>query len=197
LRNAVSIALLGCLLLASCGTPGGVQVEGAAAQVTPPPSTPPPPSNVTPSYDAVTLLRTDPKVSDKIKSTLVPCPGGRYPVDARYVDVTNDGVLDLIAAVVPCDMKATTPAAYQRGTLATYVYDLRTTPPVDVFSVEEPGVQLNDLQFDEGVSKDGVSPGLLEIRYVYRTGDRSCCPSEQSYTYYRWNGTNFEPYLRK
>lgn len=198
MRNVVCIVLLGCLLLAGCGmSGGGVKVEGAASQVTPPPTTPPPPSNVTPSYDAVTLLRTDPKVTDKVKSTLVPCLDGRYPVDARYADVTNDGVLDLIASVIPCDTKIAAPVPYQRGAIAAYVYDLKATPPVDVFSVDEPGVQLSELQLDQRAKGDELGPGLLTIRYVYQAGDKSCCPSEQTYTYYRWNGTSFEPYFRK
>jgi hypothetical protein len=184
------LAALCVIALSACGpTTGGVQVEGRASQVTPPPSTPPPPSDETPSFDAVSLLRADPKVSDKIKSTLTPCVQGRYPVDARYADVTEDGTADLIVTVVPCDTKLIQDPApeYMRGggVLANYIYDLKPKPPVDVFASEDPG-QL--------VEQRG---GILQIiRWEYRTNDRSCCPSLQTSVLYKWSGTAFEPFKK-
>jgi hypothetical protein len=199
MRNAVVLLL--CFVLSACAMQGGVQVEGRASQVTPPPSTPPPPSNVTPSYDAVALLRSDPKVSENIKSQLTPCLQDRYPVDTRFVDLTNDGYLDLIATIVPCDPKVQSQTASMRGgAVATYVYNLKPVPPVEIFGTEEPGVQLNDIQIgkfenDEKPAAEGM--GLLLMRSMYRAGDKPCCPSDAVYEYYKWNGTAFEPILRK
>jgi hypothetical protein len=190
--RSVCIAMLCVITLSACGpATGGVQVEGQASQVTPPPSTPPPPTDVTPSFDPVALLRADPNVSDKIKSTLTPCVQGRYPVDARYADVTDDGTIDLIVTVVACDSKVIEDAAragqYARsgGALANYVYDLKPKPPVDVFASEEPA-QL----FDQ-------SGGFIElVQWEYRASDRSCCPSLQSTVLYKWSGTAFEPFKK-
>lgn len=180
MRKVVPLVVC-CLALSGCARVGGVQIEGSASQVTPPPSTPPPPSDATPSFDAVAVLRADPKVNPQIKAVLTPCLLNRYPVDARYVDVTNDGVAELIITVVICngDMPAT---AYFRGTLAIYVYDVKSTPPAQLFAVEEPGVDLNE-QPDVGLE-------LWHSRY--RDGDLSCCPTGLYSTSYRWNGTSFE-----
>jgi hypothetical protein len=189
--RTVAAVLLCAFALAGCGpTAGPVQVEGQASQVTPPPVTPPPPTDVTLSVDPVALLRTDPKVSDKIKSTLTPCMSGRYPVDARYVDVTKDGVLDLLVAVAPCEVKAASDAAasgqfFRAAPLANYVYDLKPKPPVDIFASEEPG-QLVDQR-----------GGLLQlIRWEYRAKDESCCPSLQTAVLYQWTGTAFEVFKK-
>lgn len=198
MRNAVLLLL--CLVLSACAMRGGVKVEGRASQVTPPPSMPTPPSNVTPSYDAVTLLRTDPKVTENVKSQLTPCLQGRYPVESRFVDVTNDGHLDLIATIVPCDTKIASQqtVVLRGGALAAYVYNLKPVPPVEIFGTEEPGVQINDVQIGKvGGDVPAEEMGLLLMRSVYRAGDRSCCPSDATYEYYKWNGTAFEPILRK
>ncbi|ONI81016.1 hypothetical protein ALI144C_20860 [Actinosynnema sp. ALI-1.44] len=175
------------LVLSGCATAGEVRVEGAASQVTPPPSTPPPPSGVTPSFDPVALLRADPKVSDKIKNYLTPCNQGRFPVDARYADVTADGVPELLVAVMSCDEKtAETPAVnpdYVRGNgvIANYVYDVVAKPPVDVFALEEPAMLLD-------VGRKG---GLQMIHWEYRASDKTW-PSQQVSKFYRWTGTAFE-----
>lgn len=186
MRTAAAV-LLCVFALAGCGpATGAVQVEGQASQVTPPPVTPPIPTGATPSVDAVALLRADPLVSDKIKSTLTPCVAGRYPVDARYVDVTQDGVLDLLVSVLPCDLKAAADSvsggAFVRfGTVGNYVYDLKPKPPVDIFASAEPG-QLIDQR-----------GGLLQlVKWEYRAKDEPCCPSLQTSVLYKWSGTAFE-----
>nr|CTQ95814.1 SCE94.08, unknown, len: 202aa; previously sequenced therefore identical to TR:e1358526 (EMBL:AJ131213) hypothetical protein from Streptomyces coelicolor (202 aa) fasta scores; opt: 1347, z-score: 1386.9, E(): 0, (99.5 0dentity in 202 aa overlap). Note conflict in first codon, GTG rather than ATG [Kibdelosporangium sp. MJ126-NF4] len=182
---------LGCLvLLSGCATAGGVRVEGAASQVKPPPSTPPPPSGVTPSFDPTTLLRADPKVSDKIKSLLTPCGDGRFPVDPRYVDVTGDGVAELLIEVKACNPKLVGRRAEDfeytsaEGVVANYVFDVVAKPPVALFALEEPAIM-----FEIPEKKGG---GLQMIHLEYRAGDRSCCPSQEVTRIYRWNGTTFE-----
>ncbi|MFC0113620.1 hypothetical protein [Kibdelosporangium aridum] len=176
-----------CLaLLTGCATAGGVRVEGVASQVKPPPSTPPQPSGVTPSFDPVALLRTDPKVNDKIKSQLAPCPQtGRFPVDSRYVDLTGDGVAELLVTVTYCDFSAALGKALDStrftGTLANYVYNVVANPPVDLLALEEPGIILDQ---DDGV--------VQVTNWEYRSNDPSCCPSQRITKLYRWTGTMFE-----
>jgi len=172
-----------CLVLSGCAMTGGVRVEGPASQVTPPPSTPPQPSNVTPSVDAIALLRADPKVSANIKSLLTPCAIDRYPVDTRYVDVTEDGVLDLVIMVSTCDAKI--PGFDPRTNLAGYVYNLKSSPPTNILTSEQPWMDIETMDSDV----------YLEV-YKFSARDRSCCPSETVATLYRWNGTTLEP-LRK
>ncbi|CAM3320119.1 hypothetical protein KIPE111705_02020 [Kibdelosporangium persicum] len=190
-RLALGLVCLG--LLAGCATAGGVRVEGAASQVTPPPSTPAPPSGATPSFDPVALLRADTKVSDKIKSHLTPCAGGRFPVDSRYVDVTGDGVTELIVSVMVCDLKPVVDnggldleVVRGNGFIANYVYDILAKPPVALLALEEPGMILDQ-------SKDGV---VQIIHWQYRAKDPSCCPSQQVYKFFRWTGTTFEQFRR-
>ncbi|MFD1052046.1 hypothetical protein ACFQ1S_43995, partial [Kibdelosporangium lantanae] len=139
--------------------------------------------NATPSVDAVALLRTDPKVSANVKSMLTPCAVDRYPVDTRYVDVTHDGVLDLVVMVSTCDTKF--PGFDPRTNLAGYVYDLKTTPPTNIFTNEQPWMDIETVDSDV----------YLEI-YEFGPRDKSCCPSQPKITLYRWNGTALEP-LRK
>ena len=176
--------LASCLALSACARTGGVQVEGAAAQVTPPPSTPPPPTNVTPSVDPVAVLRADPKVSAGIKALLTPCLGDHYPVDARYVDLTQDGAVELIVTVSSCDGKEPT-GWDDRDNMASYVYNLKTTPPAELMAVEEPGADI--------VPQDDLVI-VTHVRYLAR--DKSCCPTGTLPTWYRWNGTAFEPYKK-
>lgn len=184
-----------CLLaLSGCATTGGVRVEGAASQVTPPPSSPPPPSGVTPSFDAVALLRVDPKVGDRVKNVLTPCLQNSFPVDTRYVDVTGDGVAELLVSVVSCDQKwESSPAVanpdYTRGdgVIANYVYDVVAKPPVNLFALEEPARMID-------LSKKGG--GLQLVHWEYRSTDHSCCPSQQVSKIYRWTGGAFEPAKR-
>ncbi|MCE7006821.1 LppP/LprE family lipoprotein [Kibdelosporangium philippinense] len=182
--RGVAVGLMCLMLLGGCATAGGIKVEGPATQVTPPPSTPPPPSGVIPSFDPVALLRTDSKVTDKIKSLLTPCPqSGRFPVDSRYVDLTGDGVAEMIVAVTYCD--TTIPVGKvidtRFGSVATYVYDVVAKPPVDLLAVDQPGYILDQ--------NDGV---VQVTQWEYRSNDPSCCPSARTFTYYKWTGTIFE-----
>lgn len=183
MRKVLAVVVTCCLVLSGCATTGGVRVEGAAAQVTPPPSMPPVPTDVPPSVDAIALLRTDPKVSANIKSLLTPCSYDRYPIDTRYVDVTQDGVLDLVVMVATCESKM--PGYDPRTNLAGYVYNLKTTPPTNIFTSEQPWMDIETVDSDV----------YLEL-YQFAARDKSCCPSQPAITLYRWNGTALEP-IRK
>jgi hypothetical protein len=176
------VVALGCglVLLAGCATRGVVQVEGAANQVKPPPTTTPLPRGTPKSVDPVAVLRGDPKVSAKIKSLLVPCDG-RYPVDAQYSDLTGDGVPDLVISVVQCPVKASAPVVRTGPGVAGYVYNIKSDPAVRLLGIEEAGVEL--------VVETGY--GLVVLHDTYQAGDDPCCPSDQQFSVYRWNGKKF------
>jgi hypothetical protein len=171
-------------LLAGCATTGGVQVAGPAAQVKPPPTSTPLPKGTPPSEDAIAVLRADPKLNAKIKSTLVPCDDGHYPIDDRYTDVTGDGVADLIVTLLPCLLLSKQSAAIAARSLpgyAAYIYNIKTHPAVRIFSAEGGGVEV--------VTESDRMFAVVHDRYL--VSDDPCCPTDQSFQLYRWNGTKF------
>jgi hypothetical protein len=181
-----SLCCLALLAAAGCATGGGVAVEGRASQVTPPPTPPTPPtlpSGTPASADAVGVLRADPAVDAKVKVTLVPCVGGYYPIDDRYVDLTGDGEAELVVTLLNCPeaREAKGMSAYTLGPgYAGYAYDLATDPPTRLLGVEGGGVDL--------VPYTGAGNDLALIRSSYEARDDPCCPSGQTFTLYRWNG---------
>jgi len=182
-----ALALLCGLVLcgaAGCATAGGVEVEGRAGQVSPPPTPPTLPSGTPVSADAIGVLRADPLIGAKIKSTLVPCEGGYYPIDDRYVDLTGDGESELVVTLLNCPgderLKAgLAPYAFGPGH-AGYAYNLATEPPTRLLGVEGGGIDL--------VPYTGAGNDLAVIRSAYAVRDDPCCPSDQTFTLYRWNG---------
>jgi hypothetical protein len=189
----VLAGLCGVTLLATaaCGVPGGVEVEGHASQVSPPPSTTTTPSGTPPSADPVAVLRDDETLDPKIRQSLVPCADGYYPIDDRYVDLTGDGVAELVMTLYSCpevDEKAAaesgaTGGLYVSGGYAGFVYDLVTKPPTRLL-----GVQDNSVEF---VPSQKGEPGLILIRNRWGENDRPCCPTDQSVVLYKWDGTKF------
>ncbi|MCT2583700.1 hypothetical protein [Actinophytocola gossypii] len=178
------VAVLCCAVLlgaAGCATTGGVEVAGQASQVEPPPVVPPLPSGTPESVDAVAVLRADPAVPEKIKSLLVPCEGGSYPVVDRYADLTRDGVVELVATVLPCHWgQVPMPSETSGIGLAGYVYDLSADPPTRLLALEN-GVEL---LVDRGNR-------LVATASRYLAEDELCCPTDQRITFYTWNGTGF------
>ena len=135
--------LAGMLVVGGCATQGGVEVAGRASQVSPPPSQPTLPSGTPVSADPVAVLRADPRVNPKVKANLVPCDGGQYPTDDRYVDLTGDGEAELVVLLLDChDDRYAKAAPEESGVLvpypgyAAYVYDLATEPPMQLLGVE-------------------------------------------------------------
>ena len=112
-----------CLLTTSCSTGGtGTRDEGAAVN-TPVARGGGPTPRVTASSPAakavepLSLLRSDPKVSKRIKADLKPCSGDAYPVDTSYGDLTGGPADDVVINVMTCDDSVG---------IATYVYRART-----------------------------------------------------------------------
>ncbi|MFC4855721.1 hypothetical protein [Actinophytocola glycyrrhizae] len=180
---------LAMLCAAGCATQGGVEVAGRASQVSPPPSAPTLPSGTPASADPVAILRADPQVEPRIKDGLVPCDGGQYPTDDRYVDLTGDGKSELVVLLLTCPrheyakpMILPEPSglvAY--AGYAAFVYDLTTEPPTRLLGVEGPAIDL--------VPANGKGNELVLIRSAWSARDDPCCPSDQSLVLYRWNGT--------
>ncbi|MPZ86000.1 MAG: hypothetical protein GEV28_38765 [Actinophytocola sp.] len=188
MRRAVA-ALCGLVLLGvtGCATQGGVEVEGGASQVSPPPSAPTLPSGTPVSTDGVAVLRADPAMNAKVKSTLVPCAYGQYPVEERYADLTGDGRAELVITVLSCpakEVRQKESGAYLSspafGGYAGYVYNLATDPPTRLLGVEESGLEL--------VLNTGDGRDLTVVHSRYLPRDDPCCPTDQRLTLYRWNG---------
>jgi hypothetical protein len=181
------VTLLG---VAGCAVPGGVEVEGRASQVSPPPSSSPLPVGTPVSADPVAILRADSQIDPKLKSFLQPCEFGDYPIDDRYVDLTGDGVAELVVTLNECPTKlgleeedTTSPPRVRGFAYAGYVYDLTTKPPTRLFGIEDAGVLVTP-------AKDG-SLGLLILRNFWGPSDDPCCPTAYSELLYRWDGTTF------
>ena len=178
---------LALLWTAGCAEQGGVEIAGRASQVSPPPSAPTLPSGTPNSADPVAILRADPQVNPKIKDNLLPCEGGQYPADDRYVDLTGDGEAELVVLLLSCPDSLFTKSAAEAGALryfpgyAAYVYDLATEPPTRLLGVE--GAAIDLVPYTERGNE------LVLIRSAWSATDDPCCPSDQSLVLYRWNGT--------
>lgn len=187
MRRALALVCgLALLLLAGCATRGGVAVEGRANQVTPPPSAPTLPSGTPASADPVAVVRADPLVDAKIKAGLVPCKGGFYPTDDRYVDITGDGEAELVLTLLNCPgderLKSGAAGVMIGPGYAGYVYNLATTPPTQLLGVDGgAGVDL--------VPITGRSNDVAVLRSAWAPRDDPCCPTDQTFHLYRWDGT--------
>jgi len=181
--------LCGVTMVTSCGVPGGVVVQGRASQVSPPPSTSPLPSGTPASADPVAVLRADPLLDPKIKAELVPCGDGYYPIDDRYMDLTGDGEAELVVTLYNCDPRAAKleqepgAAGLRYGGWAGFVYDLATDPPTRLLAVQDAEVTI--------VSGKDFAASVYVIRTSWGPKDDPCCPTEQTFAQYRWDGTRF------
>jgi hypothetical protein len=188
--------LCGVTMLTSCGVPGGVVVAGRASQVSPPPSTPPLPSGTPASTDPIAVLRADPQLDSKIKAELAPCGDGHYPVDDRYMDLTGDGKAELVVTLYSCEPLADKVEVPQ-GSMgiryaygwAGFVYNLATDPPTRLLGVQDAEVTI--------VAGKDFASSVYVIRTSWGPKDDPCCPTEQTFAQYRWDGTKFVEVLQR
>ncbi|HEX6358956.1 hypothetical protein [Actinophytocola sp.] len=180
------------LCVAGCAVPSGVEIEGRASQVSPPPSPPSLPSDMPVSADPIAILRADPQINVKLKSALVPCDVGTYPISDRYVDLTGDGVAELLVTLYDCPRLATETTAPEtapppekrtKSGYAGFVYNLAVDPPKLLFGAEDGGV-------DTFPAKEGGSD-LLLFRDRWGPNDDPCCPTDQTVALFRWDGSRF------
>jgi hypothetical protein len=186
--------LCGVTMLTSCGVPGGVVVAGRASQVSPPPSTSPLPSGTPASADPIAVLRGDPELDPKIKADLVPCGDGYYPIDDRYMDLTGDGKAELVVTLYSCDPRAAKleepgVVGIRYGGWAGFVYDLATDPPTRLLGVQDAEVTI--------VSGKDFASSVYVIRTSWGPKDDPCCPTEQTFVQYQWDGTKFVEVLQR
>jgi hypothetical protein len=169
------LAALG-LFAVGCSTGGGgAQDEGAAhADSAATPSPVPPPSSAgrqAKTVDAVALLKSDPKVSDRVKADLKRCGKNSYPVDTSYGNLTGSTSPDVVVNVLNCgDMVG----------MGTYVYRESDKKYANVFAAEEPAVYAT---IDRG--------DLVVTKQVYAKGDSVTEPSGEEVTTYRWSAGKF------
>ncbi|MGW2087724.1 hypothetical protein [Streptomyces sp. NPDC001880] len=177
----VGLAAFG-LLAVGCSTGGtGTRDEGPAgtqpvAQVTPSDG---PSSSAKPAarIDPVTLLKRDPKVSERVRTDLKPCTGSEYPVDTSYGAMTGGPSPDVVVNVMTCGDSVG---------VGTYVYRPRTNGTyANVFTVEQPAVYGT---IDRG--------DLVVTTQVYEKRDSVAYPSGEEVITYRWAGNRFNEHDR-
>ncbi|MEV7864521.1 hypothetical protein AB0P17_00105 [Streptomyces sp. NPDC088124] len=168
------LAALG-LLAAGCSTGGtGTRDEGAAVTAPVERGAPTPRASVvTPAttVDAVALLRTDPKVSRRIKADLKPCAEDTYPVDTSYGNLTGGAAPDLVVNVMTCG---------DAVGIGTFVYREKNHAYENVFTAEEPAVYST---IDRGE--------LVVTQQVYGKGDPVSYPSGEDVVTYSWSDGRF------
>ncbi|MFE2939413.1 hypothetical protein ACFXKG_10210 [Streptomyces sp. NPDC059255] len=168
------LAALG-LLAAGCSTGGtGTRDEGAAVTAPVERGAPTPRASVvTPAttVDAVALLRTDPKVSRRIKADLKPCAEDTYPVDTSYGNLTGGAAPDLVVNVMTCG---------DAVGIGTFVYREKNDAYENVFTAEEPAVYST---IDRGE--------LVVTQQVYGKGDPMTYPSGEDVVTYSWSDGRF------
>lgn len=165
------------LSLTACATGGtgardeGPAQVGAAAGAGTAPSAQPSPSATPGRLDAVRLVRSDPRVSARVKHELRPCVPGEYPVDVSYGDLTGGAATDLVVNVLTCG---------DAVGVGSYVYHLADGRYENVFGAEESPVYA---EIDRG--------DLVVTKQVYEKGDPVSNPSGEVVITYRWAGSRF------
>ncbi|MCM2413392.1 MULTISPECIES: hypothetical protein [unclassified Streptomyces] len=178
---ASSTALAGLavfgLFTVSCSTGGtGTRDEGPAgsqpvARITPTASTPST-AEPAPRVDAVALLKSDPKVSGRVRTDLKPCTGDEYPVDTSYGSLTDAPAADVVVNVMTCGDSVG---------VGTYVYRPRADGTYqNVFTTEQPAVYGT---IDRG--------DLVVTTQVYGKKDAVAYPSGEEVITYHWANTRF------
>ena len=166
------------LFTVACSSGGtGVQDEGAAhadavAKATPSPV----PSaggaaQFAKSVDAVELIKSDPKVSERVKADLKPCDRDSYPVDTSYSNLTGGTSPDVVVNVMTCG---------DAVGMGTYVYRANGAKYENVYAAEEPTVYS---AIDRG--------DLVVTKQVYAKGAPVGEPFGEEITTYHWSSGKF------
>jgi len=164
------------LFTVACSSGGtGVQDEGAAHSVAKATPSAVPSSNgaaqFAKSVDAVQLIKSDPKVSERVKADLKPCGRDTYPVDTSYGNLTGGASPDVVVNVMTCG---------DAVGMGTYVYRENGAKYENVYAAEEPTVYS---AIDRG--------DLVVTKQVYTNGDSLAGPSGEEVTTYHWSSGKF------
>ncbi|MFI5757900.1 hypothetical protein [Streptomyces sp. NPDC051569] len=163
------------VLAAGCSTGGtGTRDEGAAVAAPVTRNTPAPTASRAPAartVDPVSLLRHDPRVSERIKADLKPCAEDAYPVDTSYGRLTGGTVPDVVINVMTCG---------DAVGIGTYVYRVEDDRYENVFTSEQPAIHA---AIDRGE--------LVITQEVYAKGDPLSYPSAEEVVTYSWTGDTF------
>ncbi|USC51672.1 hypothetical protein K7395_20215 [Streptomyces filamentosus] len=178
LAGLVAFGLFGV----GCSSGGtGTRDEGPAGsqpvgQITQQPS----PSGTTPSVrrvDAVRLLKSDPKVGERVREGLKPCAGKGYPIDTSYGSMTGGRTADVLVNVMSCADSVN---------VGTYVYRADDDGSYkNVFAAEVPAVYGT---IDRG--------DLVVTTQVYGSKDPLDSPSGSEVVTYRWASDRFTEHDR-
>ncbi|MFJ8641025.1 hypothetical protein [Streptomyces sp. NPDC093610] len=166
------------LLCAGCSAGGtGTRDEGPAsaqqaARATPTSTVPSGTAKPSPRVDAVRLVKSDPKVSRRLRDDLKPCTGDEYPVDTSYGTLTGGPGTDVVVNVMTCgDSVGVGTYVYQRQADGSYG---------NVFAAEVPAVYGT---IDRG--------DLVVTTQVYGSKDSVAYPSGEDVVTYRWAAGRF------
>ncbi|MEV4944105.1 hypothetical protein [Streptomyces sp. NPDC053755] len=182
IRAASTTALAGLvavgLSLTACSTGGtGSRDEGAARadEVASAPSTASPSASPGPPsakrVDPITLIKSDPKIGERLKADLKPCVADAYPVDTSYGNLTGGTSPDVVVNVMTCG---------DAVGIGTYVYREENNRYTNVFMAEDAAVYAT---IDRG--------DLVVTKQVYAEGDPVTYPSGEDVITYRWSGNKF------
>ncbi|MEU2164586.1 hypothetical protein QRN89_19710 [Streptomyces chengbuensis] len=163
------------LLAVGCSTGGtGTRDEGPARTdpVAQSPSAAATSASPWKKVDPVALLKSDPKVSKRVKADLRPCTADAYAIDTSYGNLTDNAEApDVVVNLMSCG---------DAVGIGTYVYRATGGTYENVFAKEEPAVYAT---IDRG--------DLIVTQQVYAEGDPVTYPSGEIVTTYRWSGTRF------
>ncbi|MFE1234957.1 hypothetical protein [Streptomyces sp. NPDC058745] len=166
------------MLMAGCSTGGtGSRDEGAARAddvTSAAPAASPSSSTGKQSakrVDPIALLKSDPKIGERLKGDLKPCVADAYPVDTSYGNLTGGASPDVVVNVMTCG---------DAVGIGTYVYREENKEYKNVFMTEDAAVYAT---IDRG--------DLIVTRQVYAKGDPVAYPSGEDVITYRWSGNRF------
>lgn len=175
--TAMAVLAVVGLFTTGCATGGtGARDEGAAPaeQGGPAAASPEVVSSASPTFkrvDVVRLIKSDPRVGDRVKDDLKPCAGDAYPIDTSYGNLTSTGAPDVIVNVLTCG---------DAVGVGTYVYRMRNSAYENVFALEEPAVYS---AIDRG--------DLVVTKQKWAKDDPLAYPSGEDVITYRWAGSRF------